>query len=183
MKKILALCLALLMLAGCGAPAAPAAAPVTKLGLGLVTSMKSSKDATEEANGQVQVDTTIITAVFDDKGTILALDIDVAQSRGAFTLEGKLDFDKTVAVPSKIEKGDAYNMKPASAIGKEYFEQIAALKEYMIGKNVQDVLNMPTYKRDDAHTNVPDVAELKSSCTITVQDYLAALEKAYANAK
>jgi len=74
-------------------------------------------------------------------------------------------------------------MKVASAIGKEWFEQIDALEKYSVGKAAKDVIGMATYKKDDAHTAVPDVAELKSSCTMTVGDYLLALEKAVANAK
>ena len=62
--------------------------------------------------------------------------------------------------------------------GGEWYEQAAALEEYMIGKTVTEVLEMPTVERDASHTAVPDVEELKSSVTITVGDYLEALEKA-----
>ena len=52
----------------------------------------------------------------------------------------------------------------------------------MIGKTVEEIKSMKTKKRDDAHPSVPDVPELTSLVTITVQDYIAAVEEAYKNA-
>ena len=74
-------------------------------------------------------------------------------------------------------------MKGVSGIGKEYFEQAKALTDWMTGKTVEEVLAMPTYERDANHTACPDVEDLKSSVTITVGDYLKALEEAAAMAK
>ena len=83
---------------------------------------------------------------------------------------------------SKKEKGDDYGMRSSSEIGKELFEQVEALEEYSIGKTVADVLATPTEKKDDHHTAVPTDEDLKTSVTISIGDYLAALEKAAANA-
>ena len=38
-------------------------------------------------------------------------------------------------------------------------------------------------KVDDAHPSVPDVEDLKSKVTVSVQDYIAAVEEAFKNAK
>ncbi|MDO5085160.1 MAG: hypothetical protein Q4D47_01825, partial [Erysipelotrichaceae bacterium] len=54
---------------------------------------------------------------------------------------------------------------------KEWFEQIAVLEEYAIGKTVADVLALPV---DDK--TVPTAEDFKTSLTIKVGGYLKALE-------
>ena len=182
MKKVIALALAALMglsMVACGAkePAAPAL--TYKTGLGTVISAKPV-DATAEAGASVQINTTIVAATFDSNDTIVSVDIDVAQQKAAFDLEGKAA--GAVDLRTKIEKQGDYGMVGASAIGKEYFEQIDALEAWMTGKTLSEVMAMPTYERDASHTACPDVEELKASCTITVGDYLKALQEAYETA-
>ena len=79
--------------------------------------------------------------------------------------------------------GADYGMVKASPIGKEWFEQIAALEQWMIGKTLEEVLAMPVYAKDDSHPTCPDVEELKSSCTMNVGSYLEAVKGAAAAAK
>ena len=81
------------------------------------------------------------------------------------------------------KEGSRKIRQKASAIGKEWNEQIAAFVEYVKGKTVDEVLSIPVYERDASHTAVPDVEELKASVSITVGDYLEALKKAADNAK
>ena len=73
-------------------------------------------------------------------------------------------------------------MKPASAIGKEWYEQIDALEKYSVGKTPADVTGMKVIEAN-GHTNVPDVEDLKSSCTMSCGDFFETLTKAAANAK
>jgi len=174
MKKILALTLVLVMIAGCGATS-------LKLGLGTVTTVKGSAAAADKA-GSTQADVTVVAGTFDANGKIVNVYVDCVQAKASIAVDGTVT--PATDVKSKKELKDDYGMRKASAIGKEIHEQYEALEKYMIGKKVSDVLAMPTYdKGDGSHTAVPDVAELKSSCTITIGDYLKALEKAYANAK
>ncbi len=187
MKKFLALALAaamaLSMVACSSAPASSEAEPeVTyKTGLGTVISVKpTNEDAAEETGASAQVNTSIVAATFDSNDTIVSVTIDVAQQKASFDLEGQPAGE--VDLRTKIEKQGDYGMLKASAIGKEYFEQIEALEAWMTGKTLSEVMAMPTFERDASHTNVPDVEDLKATCTITVQDYLAALQKAYDNA-
>ena len=180
MKKVLALALAALMglsMVACGAkePAAPAL--TYKTGLGTVISVKATNEDVEgEKGASAQVNTTIVAATFDSNDTIVSVDIDVAQQKASFDLEGKLA--GAVDLRTKIEKQGDYGMLGASAIGKEYFEQIDALEAWMTGKTLAEVVGMPTYERDASHTACPDVEELKASCTITVGDYLKAFAEA-----
>ena len=68
-------------------------------------------------------------------------------------------------------------MKSASGIGKEWYEQAAALAQWMIGKTVDEVAAI---KVSDEGTTTE--ADLTSSVTIHVADYIKALQKAAANA-
>ena len=74
-------------------------------------------------------------------------------------------------------------MKQASGIGKEWFEQIAALEQWMKGKTVDQVMAMKTTQKDANHPAVPNEADLTSSVTISVDGFLRALDKASKNAK
>lgn len=180
MKKALSITLALTLLVavfsitGCKSASKP-----VKFGLGSVTSIASSKDATDTANAQAQGDTTVVAVVLDKDGKILAVNIDTVQIKVAFD-EDMAVVNRDAAIKTKKELGPEYNMKGQSAIGKEWNEQIASLEEWMIGKTVAEVKAM---KRKEAggHTDVPDIPELTSSVTITVGEYIAALEKAAAN--
>ena len=187
MKKFFALALtaalAISMVACSSAPASSETEPeVTyKTGMGTVISVKpTNEDAAEETGASAQVNTSIVVATFDSNDKIVSVTIDVAQQTAKFDLEGQPDGE--VDLRTKIEKQGDYGMLKASAIGKEYYEQIEALEAWMTGKTLSEVVGMPTFERDASHTNVPDVEDLKASVTITVQDYLAALQKAYDNA-
>jgi hypothetical protein len=148
----------------------------------MVTSIGSVADATAEKAGAAQVNTTVCSLVLDAEGKIKSVTWDVQQTKIQFSAEGK-PVNLPEQLLTKLEKGEAYGMRKASAIGKEWFEQIAAFAEYAVGKTVEELLAMPVYERDASHTQVPDVEDLKASVTVTVGDYLAALEKAAANAR
>ncbi len=176
MKKVVAIALSAILVLSL-----TAVASAELLGLGVHTYINGT-DAGEK-DGRGQVNSVICTVILDDNKVIKAIQFDTAQTNVNFNAEGKVTTDLTEVVRSKLEKGEDYGMRPASPIGKEWFEQIAALEEYCIGKTVEEVVSMPTYERDAAHTTVPDVADLKSSVTIDVGGYLAALQKAADNAR
>ena len=159
-------------------------APVVKGGQGMVTSIGSVADATAEKAGAAQVNTTVCSVLLDEQGKILNVTWDVQQTKIQFSLEGKpVELPAPEKLLTKLEKGDAYGMRNASAIGKEWFEQIAAFADYCVGKTVEEVLAIETFERDASHPKVPAVEDLKTSVTVSVGDYLASLEKAAANAR
>ena len=181
MKKVFALALAAAMalsMVACSSTTTPAEPELTyKTGLGTVISVSATnEDAAAEKGASAQVNTTIVAATFDSNDVIVSVDIDVAQQKAAFDLEGKAA--GAVDLRTKIEKQGDYGMLKASAIGKEYFEQIDALEAWMTGKTLSEVVGMPTYERDASHTACPDVEELKASVSITVGDYLKAFAEA-----
>lgn len=171
MKKLLVLAIvALAVMAGC-----TKANPVYKVGVGSVSSVQP-RAAVAETAGRIRVNTTIATVVLDKDGKFVSVEIDVAQQDGTFDVLGAIV--KAEAAPTKKEKGAAYGMKANSAIGKEWFEQIAALEAWMAGKTLTEVKALPLV--DGA---IKDGEDLKSSVSVTVTDYLAAFEKAVGAAK
>ena len=154
---------------------------VAKTGIGQNITVKGTA-ATAEKNGSVQVDTNMVGVALDAEGKIVWAKIDVAQNKAAFDATGVMQGE--VDTRTKVEKGADYGMVGNSEIGKEYYEQVAALGEWMVGKTVAEVTAMETFDRGDgSHTAVPAVEDLTSSVTITVGAYLDALAEAEANAK
>lgn len=208
MKKILSVFLVLIlattMLIGCSKEQTTSNAPATennssqtetpatetpagdseiaKIGLGHITSIKSSKDKTADNNAVGQVDTVIAAVAFDKDGKVVKVTIDNAQTKVNFDENLQLASDVNAEYKTKVELGPEYGMIKNSKIGKEWYEQIAELEKWMIGKTVDEIKAMKTKKVDDSHPAVPDVAELTSLVTVTVQDYIAAVEEAYNNA-
>ena len=182
MKKVIALALSVVMalsLVACGGETAKAPAKF-KVGMGHNISAKMT-DATADKAGSAQVDTTMLVAAFDAEGKVTSVSIDVAQQKIGFDATGAKAGD--VDVRTKVEKEGDYGMVGASGIGKEYFEQIEALENWMVGKTVEEIVNMPVMDRGDgSHTHVPTDADLAAGCTITVKSYLDALQEAWDNA-
>lgn len=174
MKKMVSLVLVLVL-------SLVAVSAFAATGLGSVTSISGS-DATAEKVGSATVNTTMCAVTLED-GKVIAVKFDVAQNKVAFDAAGKWVASEDTTFPTKVEKGEGYGMKAASGIGKEVFEQLAALEEYIIGKTPEEVLAIETYEKDENHKAVPAGDDLKSVVTITIGDYLAAFEKAVANAK
>ncbi len=190
MKKLLALfAVAVLLLSGCtnggddngdnngngnGGGDEPT---VLKVGTASYTSVSGRDFNTETAvEGRVQVNTYYATVALDADGKFVYVDIDTAQNQGTFDDEGNIVVAE--AQPTKKEKGDAYGMVGRSEIGKEWYEQIAALEEWMIGQTLAEVLAVPVKVVDDAHQHVPDHEDLTSSVTITIEGYLEVVKKA-----
>lgn len=177
MKKIVALLLVLVLCMGM------TSALADKMGTYLYTTVSSAANAGEK-DGSYEINTNVCTIVLDDNGVIKMVNFDVAQTKVGFTAAGVATTEVGTVVPSKAEKGDAYNMKVASPIGKDWYEQADALEAWCIGKTVDQVLTMPVMDRGDgSHTHVPTDVDLAAGCTISVADHLKALEKAAANAK
>ncbi len=154
---------------------------MTHFGYGTEVSLARSKEAADDKGPSAGANATIAAVGFDADGKIVDVKIDVIQPAVAYTAEGTIDGDAAAEVLSKKQKGDGYNMKGASGIGKEWFEQIEALENWMIGKTVEEVTGLNLKVVDDNHQNVPDVPELTSSVTITVESYQKVVQKAWDN--
>lgn len=133
-----------------------------RMGMAVVSSMTKSADAGEK-DGSAQIDSVAAVIVLDEDGVIVDCVIDTIQSKMVFDAEGKLVTSVDTLFDSKKILKDAYGMKPASGIGKEWYEQIAVFEEYVIGKTVDEVTGIavdettaPTDEdRSKAHRNGP----------------------------
>ena len=73
-------------------------------------------------------------------------------------------------------------MKKNSGIGKEWFEQAAAIEKWMTGKTADQIKNMKL-KQGPEGDNITDEADLASSATIGIDDFITVAVAAINNAK
>lgn len=152
---------------------------IIKLGLGQEISIASSKDGEDDKPATGQADVTMAAVGFDADDKVVSVTIDTVQSKVDVDKEGKVVSDINEEVDSKKVLKEDYNMKGASDIGKEWYEQIEALEEWMIGKTIDEITGMKVKEDEDAL--IPDEEELISSVTVKVGDYIAAVSKAWDN--
>lgn len=200
MKKLLSLVLSLTLttaiLAGCGGTAktdnsastttsttastetnTEASGDAVKTGLAVVSSIANSADAGEK-DGLAQVDSIIAAVTVGKDGKIVKCAIDAAQTKINFSTAGKIITDLKTEFKSKQELGTDYGMKKASGIGKEWNEQADAFAKYVVGKTIEEVKGIAVNDKGTAGD-----AELASSVTIHIGDFIAVTEKAIANSK
>ena len=148
-------------------PAAPAEAAY-KLGMGVSLNTDSSK------TGNAQVDATYAAVVLDDAGKIVAVKLDVAQSKMDVT-DGAVDTAKEFK--TKVELGDDYNMAKFSDAVAEWYVQAAAFEAYVLGMTADEVEAMETVVNESGHTVTTDET-LYASCSISIGDFKEAVVKA-----
>ena len=147
-----------------------------KLGLGVITTIAKSKDATADAEGLAQAYSTYTVATFDADGKVTSSIIDASQANVKFDATGKITSDLSVAPITKNELGEDYGMKKASAIGKEWYEQADAFADYVVGKTVEEIKGIAV--DESGHATEED---LVSSVTVGIVDLKTIFEKAYNN--
>lgn len=148
-----------------------------KLGLGINTGMGQSADFTADAPGLAQAYSYYTASTFGADGKVTSCIIDASQANVNFDATGKITNDIKAAVPTKNELKEAYGMKKASKIGKEWYEQAAAFAKYVTGKSIDEIKGIAV------NQGVPSAADLTSSVTIHIGDFQTIIEKASANAK
>lgn len=148
------------------------------LGLAVSTKISGSKEATAEEAGLAEAYSTYAVVTKDSSGKITGSYIDMTQGKVNFDTKGVITSDLTVETQTKQELGDAYGMKKASSIGKEWFEQANAFSDYVKGKNIEEIKGIAV---DEA--GLAADADLVSSVTLKAGPFIEILEKAEANAK
>ena len=138
----------------------------TAVGLG-VSIRHEGYSATEEAAGESALENYIAAVTFDKDGKVQAIRLDCVESTGSFDTAGAYSEEQSKAY-SKRELGDEYGMRPASGIGKEWYEQVDALETWMQGKSIDEI-----EKINENNT------EIRSSCTIATDGFLEAVRKAH----
>lgn len=149
-----------------------AASAKDKLGLGIVGSANQTVQEGKDCRLPQAVAYNFYAATtFDEEGKITSCTIDASQA--SFQIEkGQIKGDLAAPIKTKNDLGEAYGMKAASSIEKEWYEQARAFADFVVGKTVAQAL--------DIHLSegTPAVVDLASSVTIAVTDMLAVLKSA-----
>ena len=143
-----------------------------KTGLALVTSVADSVD------GEAKYDVTVAAVNVDENGVILACYIDSIGASVKFGTDGVITSDVAAEVLTKNELGDNYNMKLYGGATYEWYEQAAALAQFAVGKTVEELKAGAVNESGKAAD-----ADLATTATIYLGGYVAAIEKAVANAQ
>lgn len=128
--------------------------------------------------GKLKTKSHVAAVMVDAAGKLLQVKLDTTEVELPVDEQGKVSGLGTAEAPaihqSKRQLGDAYNMKAVSGIGKEWYEQIDAVQEYFKNKTLEEV---KATKLEDK--KIPDLA---ASATISLDTYVALVEKAMENA-
>ena len=177
MKKLICAILCVLMLATAlvACDKAPSEQPeaTLKMGMGVYTATPTTTDATEEKDGQGKVAITAAVITVDADGKVVACQLDTADLTVKFTADGKAvasDGFKT-----KYEQGKDYNMVTYGGAAKEWFEQADAFETVVVGKTLAEI------KALVAEGNKGNSDVIAAGCTIMVNEFVGAIEKAFAN--
>lgn len=167
MKKVIAALLLVCMmvaLTACGSSAE------YTLGMGVVVSTDSSSSEDKLA----QVDATVAAVVTDKAGKIVACRLDCAQNKMDVT-DGNVDTAKSFL--TKAELKEDYNMVKFSGCTYEWYQQAQAFEQYVVGKTAAEVSSMALTTNEEGHQVTTD-ATLFATCSISIEDFIAAVVKA-----
>ena len=178
MKKLLTLTLCILMavscvLVGCGKAEDDTntdTAATVKFGAGVYTSAPTATDATEDKDGSGKLDVTVAAVTVDADGKIVACQLDTASNTVNFTADGKAV--AATEFKTKYELGADYNMVAYGGATKEWFEQADAFEAVVAGKTLDEVKALVAEGKGTDEV-------INAGCTITISDFVNAIEKAY----
>ena len=124
----------------------------------------------ESNETNLQYDTNYAIVTVDADGKVTSCVIDASQAKCSIA-DGKFTVEKG-AYKSKKELGDEYNMRGASPIGQEWYEQAEAFEKWCVGKTADEI--KASYGDDMVATD----ADLKAGCTITINGIAENVAKA-----
>ena len=179
MKKLLCIVISILMLAttltfvGCNKDTNNDA-PALKFGLGVYTDVSKASNAEADAEGQGKATITVAAVLVDANGKVVACQLDTADNTVKYTSDGKAIANDSFK--TKYEFGADYNMKAYGGAVKEWFEQADAFEGLVAGKTVSEIKALVA----EGNKGTSDV--INAGCTITINEFVNAIEKAVANA-
>ena len=144
-----------------------------KTGLAIIAGVGKSENAKA-----ADYDVTVVAVTVDDNGVIQNCIIDSVGAKVEFNDKGVITSDPAAEILTKNELGDSYGMKAYGNAKYEWYEQAAALANYAKGKTVVELKKGAVNEAGKAAD-----ADLASTATIYLGGYVAAIEKAVANAK
>jgi len=152
------------------------AAGQIRMGLGVVTDASASRSAAEGQAGRARVSSYYAALALNERGVIVAAWLDSAQHDVEFDGAGAL-LPLPESLLTRGELGDAYGMRRASPIGREWHEQMRDFAQWMVGRTPAEVAEMAL------SNGRPAGADLTASVTINVSPMLAAVARAAENAR
>ncbi|MBQ6897836.1 MAG: hypothetical protein IJN70_02550 [Clostridia bacterium] len=181
MKKALVIALCLIMavsvvFVGCGnttnteETTAPAETTL-KFGSAVAVGTPAVTDATADKDGSGKLDFTVAAVTVDAEGKIVACALDTVSNTINFTADGKAVAKEEFK--TKYELGNDYNMVAYGGATKEWFEQADAFEALVAGKTLDEV------KALVAEENKGTDEVINAGCTIMINEFVAAIEKAY----
>ncbi len=150
--------------------------PAAITGVELRTGLSFTTSTTKSKDGQAQSEVTLVAVAVDAAGVIQDCVIDMVQAQVAFDEKGNITSDTGAVIESKNELGPRYGMAKASAIGKEWDEQMKSLSEYVVGKSAEEVRGI-SFK-----DGKPADVDLASSVTVYMGGFINAIAEAADNA-
>lgn len=180
MKKFLSILLVTLLALSCFALAGCSGDETTstpsedkyKFGMGLFTGFGTIKNADGDVNGNATVTTTAAAVILDKDGKVVKCAIDTVDAKVEYTANGELV--APTEYKTKGELGTDYGM---SSIGKtEWNVQVENLCKFAEGKTLTEI-------KAWVATDGKGTSDVQSAgCTITIADFVLALEKAISSA-
>lgn len=144
-----------------------------KFGLGVYVNASKADSATEDADGQGKVAITAAAVTLDAEGKIVSCVLDTAEATVKYTTDGKAIANDSFK--TKYELGDDYGMVKYGA-KTEWYAQADAFMALVKGKTVDQV------KALVAEGNKGNDEVINAGCTIMINEFVLAIEKACANA-
>ena len=156
----------------CASAAPLGGAKGDRVSLGVVAENASSDvTATDDKDLNAEVELTFAALTLDADGRITSAIGDMAEPALTVAADGGITAPE--AVRTKLELGDGYGMRGASALGKEWYEHSAGYCSYLKGKTEAETASIPADGSD------PDLAAL---CTISIDALQKAVGDAFENA-
>ncbi|MCH5321561.1 MAG: hypothetical protein J1E36_07335 [Eubacterium sp.] len=119
------------------------------------------------------IDSVCAAVLVDNDGKVIDCKIDQAHIKPNLTQNN----GDVADLRTKFEKQEDYGLRSASAIQKEWYEQISAFEDFTKGKTADEIINSV-----DENGYVSDT-DLKASCTIKVSDISQAVANAIGSAQ
>lgn len=171
MRKCLAITLCMLLAISLLAMFGCSKSATLKFGAGVYVTAPSTTDATADKEGTGKVDVTVAAVTIDADGKIVACALDTASNTVKFTADGKAVANNEFK--TKYELGADYNMVTYGGATKEWFEQADAFEALVAGKTLAEV------KALLAEGNKGTDEVINAGCTVMINEFVGAIEKAY----
>lgn len=147
------------------------------LKLGVISNQTDSKDATEEAAGVNEVDTTVTAAAIKE-GKVTAMTTDALQAQVTFDIKGISNVEASTKITTKAEAGDDYGMVAygtdlnGDGTIKEWYEQAEEFDKACVGKTADEISALAL----DTGYGVDTLQS--AGCTINIDDIVKSAVKA-----